>query len=349
MVTVSSLHFLMFYIIYKRKYSPLKISFFIFLIVYFSSYVRNFLMNSFYYSPIFKSGNYWYFGEPALNFTYTKYNLLLKFLDIRLASSLLCVSLFFIIYLNIKHKHKIILKAVFLSILIFSIFPNEIKLDFNEFSYGTKKISKEISIKIYEKGVIIKKPKNPDIYIYPEDYNFSNYEKSEAVKNKRISIYNKIIDTENGKKISSVYKFLENVDKKYSEEVQISDKQFIMPYGEYIPTISKYLSYAFLSWDKADYLDSERSFMSGEIKTSVQNINGSNFIFLLCSDAWTFETLKISNKKNIDYVVILESNTIFNDNKWFLTHLYSWHYLTHLQSNKTIISVPKTGPAWVIQ
>jgi hypothetical protein len=153
--------------------------------------------------------------------------------------------------------------------------------------------------------------------------------------------------------------FLDN-DKLYNgiflfsqgEEKMITSKDFLIPFGEYVPPMFTFIGSAFLG-EELEALERDRGYSSLKGKSGVAevDIDGYRFFVALCSDAWSYVSLVHLFGRSGEVATdmyVLQSNTLFHSNTWFLNNLYAWHKLLANSRNITLFSVPAASPLWKV-
>jgi hypothetical protein len=127
----------------------------------------------------------------------------------------------------------------------------------------------------------------------------------------------------------------------------ITEKKFLIPFGEYIPLVFTYSGALFLSDENFTKVITRKQRDSGR-GLQEKWINGELYVVGLCSDFWSREGIAVAKKSQARKALAFESNSFFRNNRWFLVNLYAWHTYFAKSTGKTLVSVPNDSPIWVI-
>jgi len=131
------------------------------------------------------------------------------------------------------------------------------------------------------------------------------------------------------------------------EPLVVTSKRFLVPFGEYMPIIFSALGSVMIGSRDIERVGMTRNFNAGN--GVVYTIVNSTLIgFGLCSDLWSQEGIWVSQKHPGSTIFILQSNSLFHENPWFLTNLYAWHRVHAYASKTRVVAVPNDSPLWVV-
>jgi apolipoprotein N-acyltransferase len=136
------------------------------------------------------------------------------------------------------------------------------------------------------------------------------------------------------------------------EEKMITSKDFLIPFGEYVPPVFAFIGSIFLDGE-LEALERDRGYSSLKDKSGVAevDVDGYRFFVALCSDAWSYTSLMHPfdrSGEGATDMYVLQSNTLFHSNIWFFNNLYAWHKLLANSRNITLFSVPTASPLWKV-
>lgn len=318
------------------------------------SYIKSFILFVVYYAQNISFGWYWLFGDPSLSFAFTPLADLYGVLGTT-GLDFLLGSIIYILFITRKKIRMIIIVTGILLLGMYSLLIHTtiITIKKNDRDPYISTLGSEFLIiptvkhgekdrqeVIYEK--INSLEKNNTIVVIPESVDIS--QKIIKALDSRNSI---IIFGRNYFTNQLIYNTLFIKNANLENPIKITEKKFLMPFGEYMPSFFKVLAKVFIPSKKIDTLTLTRNYSAGTGLQELQ-LNGESFIIGLCSDFWSREGMQFSKKSQASTAFVFESNTLFHNNSWFLINLYAWHVIFAKTTHKKLIAVPNDSPAWII-
>lgn len=322
-------------------------------------YILSLVFYILYFSFHLTFGWYWIFADPALLFIFTPFSLFLPYIGLsgvnfaigfiiplvsRLGflKSTATISLFFIfsavfIFTNKEYTHnKIITPSVTATSTEGSFLKNGFIISTSRYLLISPKdiIKKEIMLYGAHKENLF--------YLVPEDVGF---DPSILLFIKKQD--SKIIFGSSQYIGPKHYNALFYYDPSLGSPIALTEKRFLIPFGEYVPSFFKFTSALFLSHENLNTILKKRTRDSGTGLREIA-IDGELYVVGLCSDFWSREGISFARASQAKKAIAFESNSFFRNNKWFLINLYAWHTFFAKATGKVLISVPNDSPIWII-
>ncbi len=325
------------------------------LLVVVSGYLKSFLLFILYYAPNISFGWYWLFGDPSLSLVFTPFSHLYSYIGTDGVSFLFGVLLYLFFLLQ-KNMQKVFGMSLIALCILWLFLPstNTFTLtDISEEQYITTLGQSFIVIPTTKSGIrtrqelvldrILSLEDKKYIILTPESVGINDDISKEINKLDSTIIYEKGVLIDN-KLYNSL--FIKNIEN--TQSIKITEKKFLIPFGEYMPSFFKIVARLFISSSKIELLEMNRDYDSGfglqEIK-----LDGEVYIVGLCSDFWSREGVSFAKNSKAKKALVFESNSFFHGNKWFLINLYAWHVMFAKTTHKDLISVPNDSPAWILK
>lgn len=356
----AGLSFLIFAPIYSLRQTSIEIPYLYLLFIVLSGflgYAKAFLLWIIYFSTNVSFGMYWIFGSPALSIALTPLARLYSYIGISGTDALiggLVVSLFWYtqkgrVWFRFASLISLLIISFIISTSVFIDYQGtatlDVPLDNDTYALviatqSNLKTNKDRSQQIDDTLSVINISQYA-IIVVPEGSGISSSTTMLLASTSAPYIFSKAVY--NNENLESTI-FVNNPQNGASV---ITTKRFLVPFGEYMPIIFSALGGLMIGSRDIERVGMVRNFHAG---TGVAYTNfGSEFIgFGLCSDLWSQEGIWVSQKHQGATIFILQSNTLFHGNRWFLTNLYAWHRAHAYSSQTRVVSVPNDSPIWVV-
>ncbi len=300
------------------------------------SYIKSLLLTIVLSAPNTNFDWYWIFGDPSLSFALTPFSDLYTILSLGMIDFLLG----FIVY-SVVTKQKIVVACSLLFIVGTTMYLDQSYARQEHTSVDME--SFVVLPTVHERGAtekILTYPPSPhNIFLIPEKVSFNLIMADEINRAGSSAIYSKRIEVNGISKSSLEYR-------RSSTSVEVvAEKKFLLPFGEYMPTLFKSLGQIFISTETMNHLISTRNHYSGRGLQEFY-IKDEKFVIGLCSDFWSRTGMEYARTSDAEVALAFESNVLFHSNRWFLTNLYAWHVIFAKSAHKDIITVPNGSPAW---
>tara|TARA_Y100000310_G_scaffold314736_1_gene364397 strand:+ start:852 stop:2462 length:1611 start_codon:yes stop_codon:yes gene_type:complete len=201
-------------------------------------------------------------------------------------------------------------------------------------------------------STIKKENRSPKIIIFPEDSRFlvgltvaeeQNFLKEIFNDQEVLIIDSARIPKEEGKPVALTFNFLNITE----DQIVFSDKQFLIPHGEYIPYLSAGILRLTGNGEWVDNFSASRGFSKGK---NVKLVDFMDFKIgaLACSEAMSLSF----NRKLVDqgtgFIINIASHSLFNGSKILYNQILNMGKLRAIENNRYYVHAGNFVPSFVI-
>lgn len=195
---------------------------------------------------------------------------------------------------------------------------------------------------------------SPDIIVYPEDSRFLRYLTEETLQNLRNSFPKTLFidgDTRPFQRgvanFSLFYETQGTIKEKNDESLSGRAKIFLFPFSEYAPSLFLPLLPLFLNTTQFESYKKNHTYSPAE-SLGVYTFNGTTIATLICSELFSYSTVRALGKIKPDIVMFQSNLGVFHNRAWFASHMRSFMKISAATLRTPIIQAGNGADTYIV-